>query len=126
MMTIDQMIEVLQAVKALKKIQTKGCEGNWIDYDPIYSPVFNFGVSDYRIKPKPKFRPWKAEEVPVGAIVRYKGNSQSIRLLIVSSFEPRLLGSESHWTYSDFLNSMEYSINYGATWLPCGVLEDKP
>ena len=87
-----------------------------------------FTVSDgryrFRLAPEPpakKWRPWTAEEVPVGAQVRYKNNKQSIRMLIVSNMEPNLLGEMSAWTLGDLFCSMEYSIDNGKTWLPCGV-----
>jgi len=71
--------------------------------------------------PAKRFRPWTPEEVPVGAQVRYKGNSKSIRMLIVCDREPDLLGISSHWKLQDLLASMEHSIDNGKTWSVCGV-----
>jgi hypothetical protein len=92
-----------------------------------YSPgIFGDDSHSYkfRLAPEPpakEWRPWTAEEVPVGAQVRYKGNSKSIRMLIVCDREPHLLSQSSHWKLQDLLVSMEHSIDHGKTWLPCGV-----
>lgn len=50
MMTVDQMIEVLTAYKAGKKIQYLS-HGVWIDTD---GPGWFFHKFDYRVKPEPK------------------------------------------------------------------------
>ena len=72
---------------------------------------------EYRVKPMPKLRPWTADEVPLGAWMRFKRNPQD-RVLIgwVSVQADRDL----------WLDEREYSIDGGKTWLPCGVEESKP
>lgn len=78
----------------------------------------------FRLAPEPpakRYRPWTPEEVPVGAQVRHKGNSKSIRMLIVCDREPCLLGESSHWKLQDLLVSMEHSMDGGKTWAVCGV-----
>ncbi len=97
--------------------------GEW--YSEYASPgVFSMPSSQFRLAQEPpakKWRPWTEHEVPVGAQVRYKGNSKSIRMLIVCDREPHLLSESSHWKLQDLLVSMEHSIDHGKTWLPCGV-----
>lgn len=51
MMTVDQMIEVLTAYKAGKKIQYSS-HGGWIDTD---EPNWLFHHTDYRVKPESVF-----------------------------------------------------------------------
>jgi len=78
----------------------------------------------FRLAPEPpakRYRPWTSEEVPVGAQVRYKGNSKSFRMLIVCDREPCLLSESSHWKLQDLLVSMEHSMDGGKTWAVCGV-----
>jgi hypothetical protein len=94
---------------------------DWCDTD---EPSWDFDNCDYRIKPTAKLRPWTADEVPVGAILRYKGNPQSLRILIVSSLERGLAGYETNWPYQALLQEMEHSTDGGKTWLPCGVVEE--
>lgn len=52
MMTVDQMIEVLTAYKAGKKIQFS-YGGKWIDCHNN-NPAFDFINTGYRVKPEPK------------------------------------------------------------------------
>lgn len=55
MMTIDEMVAVLQAAREGKDIQVRGNNG-WSD---IPVPAWNFGRYDYRIKPESrKLREW--------------------------------------------------------------------
>lgn len=52
-MTIDEMIAVLQAVKEGKQIQVRvGGESPF--YDCLSSPVWDFAMFEYRIKPEPR------------------------------------------------------------------------
>ena len=52
MMTVDQMIEVLTAYKAGKKIQMHW-RGKWDDCGP-HEPDWDFQQFNYRVKPEPK------------------------------------------------------------------------
>ena len=78
---------------------------------------WDWDTFEYRIKPEPKLRPWTADEVPLGAWMRFKNNPQD-RVLIgwVSVQADRDL----------WLDEREYSTDDGKTWLPCGVEEAKP
>lgn len=52
MMTVDQMIEVLTAYKAGKKIEVKGHDG--VKWHNTPKPAWDFVECDYRVKPEPK------------------------------------------------------------------------
>lgn len=107
-------------------------EGNLEVFDPLsqkwstaYACVWaNEPPSRYRIRPQPRLRPWKPEEVPVGAQVRYAGNLDSVRMLIITNLGDALLGGGGRWTVNDLFLSMEHSLDGGKTWLPCGTLEE--
>lgn len=86
-------------------------------------PNWNWDLYTYRLKPTPALRPWTAWEVPVGAIIRYKRNPHSIRMLIVCNEESGLTGRDSNWPYITLLDVMEHSTDGGLTWKPCGVEE---
>lgn len=59
-MTIEQMIEVMQAYDEGKEIQYKPVAGgSWHDEA---EPSWNFSILDYRIKPDSKYRPYKDTE----------------------------------------------------------------
>lgn len=78
---------------------------------------------DYRIKPELHYRPWTEPEVPVGAILRYKSNVQSVRLLIQRSSEKGMVGPDTQMDYKFLLANMEHSVTgINGPWLPCGVL----
>lgn len=129
---LKDFIPILQAAAEGKTIQRRNYAicGEWEDFYIGEMLHFNMPVEDYRIKPEPKFRPWKPEEVPVGALIRFQPHDSTIvgkYLIIASDFagivycntisNPVLQKSSLH-----NLLKYEHSIDYGKTWLPCGVM----
>ena len=104
-----------------KTIQWRRRDQNeWFDIEPACTATtlsWDWDEFEYRVKPEPKLRPWTADEVPLGAWMRFKNNPQD-RVLIgwVSVQADRDL----------WLDEREHSIDGGKTWLPCGVKEAKP
>ena len=126
---------MLAVMEMMKWGQSKWSDGVEVQYSPkrgagsavwtsTDNPLWNWEHYDYRIKPTATLRPWTADEVPLGAWLRYKGNPQSIRLLIVSNTECGLVGYQTNWPYKTLLQEMEHSTDGGKTWLPCGVVEE--
>jgi len=82
---------------------------------------------NYRIKQPQQLRPWKPEEIPLGAWVREKGSTGTS--LIVASIKGcavwlHEIDEEFYKTApTHLLSSFEHSTDQGKTWLPCGVLE---
>ena len=82
-----------------------------------------------RRKPAPKLRPWKPEEVPVGAVIRHKRSHATRRMIIAfdptSGEFPVISGSAGAggWRVGELLEECDYSTDGGKTWLPCGVEE---
>jgi hypothetical protein len=116
---------VMQAFVDGEEVQYSPKQGKgssfWTTTD---NPLWNWEHYDYRIKPAKTLRPWTADEVPLGAMLRYKGNQQSIRFLIVSNMERGIAGYNTHWPYQALLEEMEHSLDGGKTWKPCGVEEE--
>jgi hypothetical protein len=124
-----ERLSLIQAFVDGKEVELKVC-GQWMRINA--SPDFNSKLEDYRIKPEPKLRPWKPEEVPVaGFLIRFEKESTiSASYLVIardlhgvivsntSSFEPSL----SKYSHEKLL-TYEYSTDHGKTWLPCGVEE---
>lgn len=55
-----ELLPIIQAFAEGKIIQFKNAFGNWIDCcDGL---LFNYPPKDYRIKPEPKYRPFKNKE----------------------------------------------------------------
>ena len=90
------------------------------------TPRWNWLSTPFRLKPTPVLRPWTADEVPIGAIIRYKRHPHAPRMLIVCNEESGLTGYGSNWPYITLLDVMEHSTDGGLTWKPCGVEEVKP
>ena len=97
----------------MKKCDSRsGLKPDWCDTD---APWWDFDSYEYRIKPTAKLRPWTADEVPLGAWMRFKRNPQ----------DRVLLGWVSVQSDRDFwLDEREHSTDGGKTWLPCGVMEE--
>lgn len=118
--------------KAIERISDNGSTQLWL-LDPC--PSWNWTEFCYRIKPEPKCRAWKPEEVPVGAVIRYKGHATgSNRSLIIDvdtngmisdGTRPEHGRKHSYYTCNSAFAKCEHSLNNGRTWLPCGVKEDQ-
>ncbi len=82
---------------------------------PAGAPCWDWLNGNYRIKPTATLRPWTADEVPLGAWMRFKRNPQDRVLLGWVSVQ----ADRDLW-----LDEREYSTDGGKTWLPCGVVEE--
>ena len=115
-MTIAQTIETIRVMDA--SINGMEVESKLIGtYDWVLdkNPSWNWLNYDYRIKPTATLRPWTADEVPLGAWMRFKRNPQDRVLLGWVSVQ----ADRDLW-----LDEREYSTDGGKTWLPCGVMEE--
>jgi hypothetical protein len=121
-MNIEQTKEAIRIMQAFvdgKEVQRHGKKWNpkeslkpdWSDID---EPCWDFDNCYYRIKPTPTFRPWTADEVPLGSIMRTKGLEGRCIIIDTETSDDR-----SYW-----LNAREHSTDKGVTWLPCGVMEE--
>lgn len=82
--------------------------------DPQYPP------EDYRRKPKLSLRPWKPEEVPVGAVVRSKGGVA--RTVIVRQYSNSWATDEGVLPLSSFDGcEWKWPQEPDTAWRPCGV-----
>ena len=58
-----QLLPIIQAFAEGKTIQVKVTDNRWYDWkDKIDELNFNSGPQNYRIKPEPKYRPFKSQE----------------------------------------------------------------
>ncbi len=128
MMTIENIIEVLQAFKEGKKLEYKSVvDGEW---QPSVATGNELMINmssgkEYRVKSTPKLRPWKPEEVPVGALYQHKECNTGGRGLICycSQYEIGTIGQSGNVAFSinDFFKKFNHSTDGGKTWKPCGV-----
>ena len=56
---IKEAAKVMEAYADGKKVQKQDINGLWIDCD---NPMFDWASFNYRIKPGPKYRPFKSQE----------------------------------------------------------------
>ena len=57
-----ELLPIIQAWTEGKKIQFKSRFGKWVDIEENDALNFEYSTSDYRIKPEPKYRPFKNQE----------------------------------------------------------------
>ena len=57
-----ELLPIIQAWAKGKEIQFKACSGKWTDVEENEGLSFVYSSSDYRIKPEPKYRPFKTQE----------------------------------------------------------------
>ncbi len=121
-----QFLLLVQALHEGKTIQVYDIIHGWTDIKEI---KFDSSPESYRIKPEPKLRPWKPEEVPVGALFRseYWGKGSAALILGVSADKEQINYISVDGVTRAGLNSLleycEYSTDNGKTWKPCGVEE---
>ena len=91
----------------------------------MQEPYWNWSKFNYRIKPTPKLRPWKVEEVPLDAWFCTKTDTKSYFKLIRFNASIGYItnADDDGWPLSAMLQDLLHSLDQGKTWLPCGVEE---
>ena len=123
-MTREQTIEAIRVMQAFvdgKEVQVRSRKWNpreslkpdWVDEE---LSCWNFEDFDYRIKPTATLRPWTADEVPLGAWMRFKKVIDDRSILAWTSTQR----DRDIW-----LSEREHSTDGGKTWLPWGVMEEE-
>ena len=113
-MNIEQTkeaIKVMQAFADGKEVEHWYYE-MWVK---IHVPRWDWGNTEYRIKPTPTFRPWTADEVPLGMQARNREYPKTRWLIDRTSSEENR---------KDWCEKYEHSTDGGKTWHPCGVMEE--
>lgn len=116
-------LPLIQAFVDEKRVQFYSDKSGWKD---AYNVSFTDPVNNYRIAPEPRLRPWTAEEVPVGALVRENRQPSFVCLITMRweyGFAFNDLSNIRSTGFENALMGMEHSTDGGKTWLPCGVLE---
>ena len=114
-MTREQTIEAIRIMQSW--VDGKEVEFKWMskDWNSTDKPEWNWSAYDYRIKPTATLRPWTADEVPLGAWIRYKRALHDRSILAWTSNQ----ADRDMW-----LDEREHSTDGGVTWKPCGVVEE--
>lgn len=115
---------------------------DWADGKQIQKEVFGYawkdytfdewGQSNYRLKPTPTLRPWKPEEVPIGALIHRPGYWDTASTILCVDSKGNLCYSSfttgSILTVQEALEKAKYSLDIHKpvaerVWHPCGVVE---
>ena len=117
-MTKEEVLEAANVMIAYangKKIGTRPRRSTEPLLGILYVPTWNWEQKDYCVIPDPTYRPWTADEVPLGAWMRFKKVIDDRSILAWTSNQ----ADRDMW-----LDEREHSIDGGKTWLPCGVVEE--
>ncbi len=84
-----------------------------------------YGTCTFHLAPEApakKWRPWTAEDVPFGALLRTKGG-HFIHMIVAFNTAPKEVYAGQSWKgdVEYCLEHVEHSTDNGKTWLPCGV-----
>ena len=114
-MNIEQTKEAIRIMQAYvdgKEVEFKWMSKGWNSND---KPEWNWSAYDYRIKPTSTLRPWTADEVPLGAWMRFK---------LIPSERYLITQSTLSLPLQQWFQDREHSTDGGKNWLPCGVVEE--
>jgi len=125
---MQAQIAVMQALANGEDIECQiSPNGTWDLWRIETEPSWDWSKFNYRIARKPKLRPWKPEEVPVGGVLKKKNTSfvyhynvdlnNGVTWFTSPSGETRIL------SIGELVDSFVVSTDHGKTWLPCGVME---
>ena len=111
------MLPIIQAFVEGKTVECKKWGKNHV-WEAVVEPRFDADASEYRIKPESKLRPWKPEEVPIGAVVRDKSTKRERDMILACTYTQQVVlpGVKGTWELSDMLTYWE--LLDGS---PCGV-----
>jgi hypothetical protein len=130
-MNLSQAKDYLPFIQAAAEGKTiQRWDGStWADWLPDENIEFSDPPEKYRIKPSPKLRPWKPEEVPVGCLLKDKSldfSLESISVLLCRRgawchYMDHMSAKMTADTTEALLKKFTHSIDGGKTWKPCGV-----
>lgn len=113
---------VLPAWREGRKIQVQ--VGNGMPWEDYRVGCPNFSCANWRVAPEPKLRPWRLEEVPVGAVLRTKTLNSRWLLSGINNVGEIFIAEDDRWRTAEYLlHEYKHSLDNGKTWHPCGVME---
>jgi hypothetical protein len=119
---VKAMLPIMTAYAEGKEIQIKFSSGSNLTWHVCEDPGFTDSPSYYRIKPEPKLRAWKINEVPIGALIRQKLFPSNVTIIAGTWKGCVKLGIYQAGDLN--LGDCEYSTDGGKNWSACGVLAD--
>lgn len=92
-----------------------------VDEIKAVADLLNATTTNPSHTPKPKYRPWHAHEVPVGAAIRFHNRSGTWLIWHCSPNGGIAIMGERDHDPQTILNQCTHSIDGCKTWHPCGV-----
>ena len=127
--------DVKAAYKTGKQCEWRFSNSNGSDQ---WYPIIGFDINNWltlvrknhqvRIKPEFRLRPWKPEEVVVGALIHWRNSTEHTYLIVSNYADEGRAGVIKRdgiktYDYRTLANYCDYSIDGGKTWNKCGVQE---
>ncbi len=88
MKTVHEMIQIMQAYERGEQIEFKQYGRKWLEdktWHDVQYPAWGWLHADYRIKPKPEFRPFKSVEEFLEAQKEHGTETSTGELLFINS-----------------------------------------
>lgn len=127
-MTKKQAKELLPIITAFAEGKTvQRLSGNLVTWLDVHDPDWSCNTYHYRIKPTPTLRPWKPEEVPVGALFKEDKEGYGTAMILSVNSQRGLSyihNGEIKYKQLTMLGRAAISTDHGKTWHPCGVMEE--
>lgn len=85
---ILRTIELLTAFSQAKSLEYHQSNGEWVHALQPSPEMLARSPHLYRVKPEPKYRPWRLYEIPVGAVARrkHKGLNQVPQVIVAADY----------------------------------------
>ena len=123
-MNIEQTIEAIRVMQAFVDGKEVECCRAFEEWGTTKKPSWNWMDCIFRIKPTPTLRPWTADEVPLGCILKTKSTNSVWLLIGRNNVGEILIAGDKYQSPEWLLREYEHSTDGGKTWLPCGVVEE--
>lgn len=131
-MTIEEIrnaAKVMEAYANGKKIQFLDEYNNWID---VTNPTFNWSIYIYRVKPEPKYRPFKNQEECWNEMHKHsnfgwiKGNvtGEYKQIVRIYNYNAELIFNIGYNGSADYSPEMMFSSYTFADGTPFGIKEE--
>ena len=131
-MTIEEIRDAAKVMEAYangKKIQFLDEYNNWID---VTNPTFNWSIYIYRVKPEPKYRPFKNQEECWNEMHKHsnfgwiKGNvtGEYKQIVRIYNYNAELIFNIGYNGSADYSPEMMFSSYTFADGAPFGIKEE--
>ena len=131
-MTVQEIREAAKVMEAYangKKIQFLDEYNNWID---VTNPTFNWSIYIYRVKPEPKYRPFKNQEECWNEMHKHsnfgwiKGNvtGEYKQIVRIYNYNAELIFNIGYNGSADYSPEMMFSSYIFADGTPFGIKEE--